>query len=486
MKGATPRGPRLVDTRSNGVNPTALDRPRVLIGLFVVTATGLMLFGGTLGSCGILILAVGLAYLLYRRFPVTYVSFVWWLFFLVCFARRVIDYRSGYSDQNVILATPLLAAMVCAPALFEQRVLWKLPIALPFVLGFASALYGLGVGVLCIPAKTLLVSTIGWFAPLIFGFFILSEFLDGERREAHIHSLSRTFCWGILIMGAYGIYQYVVAPAWDVLWMNDSAMGSIGSPEPFGIRVFGTMNGPGPFAYAIVAGLMLVLCRRGLLSAVAGALGVGALLLTSVRAAWAALAVGLLLFLIREKKYRARALLAISLVGVCIAVAFTFPPARQTIQDRLQSFTDLHDDASYQDRTSGYSEMLPYAEDSPFGSGLGTMDAKFQDDTSLGTRDSGIWEILLSLGWIGGAVQFVALGLLVFRAWPWGEDSTPIDTAAACISIGLLSQMALGSVNMGVTGLTIWSFGAMAMARFGPLESPSRKGAPWIPDPAAA
>jgi hypothetical protein len=445
-----------------------------------------MLFGGTLGSIGILVLAVGLAYLLYRRFPVTYVSFVWWLFFLVCFARRVIDYRSGYSDQNVILATPLLAAMVCVPTLIERRFIWKLPIALPFVLGFASALYGLGVGFLCIPPKTLLISTLGWFAPLIFGFFMLAEFLDGERREAHIHSLLRTFCWGTLVMGAYGIYQYVTAPGWDALWMNDSGMGSIGSPEPFAIRVFSTMNGPGAFAYALMAGLLLVVCRRGTLSAIAGALGVGALLLSSVRAAWAALAVGLVLFLIREKKYRAHVLLAISLTGACVAIAFAFPPARQTIQDRFQTFTDLHDDTSYQERTAGYSEMLPYAEDSPLGSGLGTMDAKFQNDTSLGTRDSGIWEILLSLGWIGGTVYFLALGLLVFRAWPWGEDCTPAETAAACISIGLLSQLALGSVNMGVTGLTIWSFGAMAMARFGAVESRSRKGAPWVPDPAAA
>jgi O-antigen ligase len=342
------------------------------------------------------------------------------------------------------------------------------------------------VGLLCLPAKTLLVSGLGWFAPLVFGFFVFSECFYGKRREAHLQALLQTFCWGILLMGAYGIYQYVAAPPWDALWMTDTGMSSIGSPEPFAIRVFSTMNGPGALAYALAAGLVLVLCRGGWLSAIAGAMGFAALLLSSVRAAWAALVIALVLFLIHQKKYFAQVLLAVVLVGASLATAAgIFPSARQSIEDRFSTLTDLHDDTSYQDRTAGYSEMLPYMEDSPFGSGLGTMDALFQDNTSLGTRDSGVWEIVLSLGWIGASVYFLALVSLVVLAWPRGEDSTPAETAAACITIGLLCQLVLGSVMVGVTGVTIWSFGAMAMARFAAAESRSRKGARWLPDPAA-
>lgn len=465
---------------------STFDQPTVLLVLFAVTTLGFMVLGGMIASCGILILSVGVAWLLYRRFPVAYVSFVWWLAFLVCFVRRLIDFRSGYFNQNVLLAAPLLAAMVCAPTLFERRVLWRQPIALPFVLGFASLLYGLGVGLLCLPARPLLVSSIGWFSPMIFGFYLLSEFVCANRGEEHIHSLTQTFCWGMLLMGAYGIYQYVTAPPWDALWMTGTEMNSIGTPEPFMVRVFSTMNAPGPLAYALVSGLLLVFCRGGILSAVSAALGFAALLLTSVRASWLAFSIALVLFLFKERKYARRVIIAGALAVAAFAGGLVVPPVRPAIENRMQTFTDLNDDASYQDRTEGYSQMLPYAEESPFGTGLGTMDAKFQEDTSLGARDSGIWEIFLSLGWIGGLVYLTALGLMVFRAWPRGTASAPFETAAACVSIGLLCQLPLGSVTLGVIGLTIWSFGAIAMARFAPAELRSRKGAPWLPDPASA
>jgi O-antigen ligase len=431
-------------------------------------------------------LAAGVAYLLYLRSPVVYASVVWWLFFLTCFVRRIIDYRSGFSDQNVVLAAPLVAAMVCAPTLLTQRHLWKLPIALPFVLAFASALYGICVGVLCIPPKILLESSLQWIPPLVFGFFMFAECISAEKREAHMKSLRQTFKWGLLIMGAYGIYQYVVMPPWDALWMTGSGMGSIGSPEPFGMRVFSTMNGPGVLGYTLAAGLVLIVSERNLFSYCAGAVGLCALLLSSVRAAWAMLVIALFLFLLREKKYIARVLLGIIALGLVAMAAVAISPARDSIQDRFSSFTDLRDDTSYQERTEGYSQLLPYALDAPFGSGLGTMDAHFQGNISLGTRDSGLWEIVLSLGWIGGLVYLLALARLAFSAWQHTRKCTEEYTAIACIVLGLLSQIAMGSMMLGFTGLAIWSFGAMAMARSALHESTSRRETVWLPDPAAA
>jgi hypothetical protein len=92
------------------------------------------------------------------------------------------------------------------------------------------------------------------------------------------------------------------------------------------------------------------------------------------------------------------------------------------------------------------------------------MEAEFAGKTSLGTRDSGFWEIALSLGWVAGSVYLAALALLAWNVWQPGFSRTTTEVIAACITIGLLSQLLLGSVMLGVTGSAIWMFAGIAMA----------------------
>lgn len=455
-----------------------------VIGTTIAVIAALTFLGGAPGRYGIPMVSMVAAWYLYRKAPVVYVSFVWWLFFLICFIRRFIDYRSGYSDQSVVLAAPAVAALVCFPTLFRRMDVWKLRSALPFVFGITATVYGIAVGFLCLPKRPLMISALGWVPPLVFGFFLFSEFVTGESKRDHLRYLERTFCWGALLMGAYGIYQYLVAPAWDTLWMNSCGMGSIGSPEPFQIRVFSTMNAPGPLGYTL-AGALLLLFRRGYLSIIGGGLGFVALLLSNVRAAWAAVAIALILLAIREKRYIKRVLVGAVVMTICVSAITLIGPIKEALQHRFQSFTDIEDDASYQDRTGGYEEMIPYVLQDPLGTGLGTMDTLFQDKTSLGSRDSGIWEILLSLGWVGGALYFLALGTLVWKAWTYEEGKTPTEEMAGCIAIGLICQLELGSVMIGVTGVEIWSFGALAMARLGMHEYQKRNRVEWVNEPAA-
>jgi hypothetical protein len=429
----------------------------------VAAIVALALFGGGMARYAIPVVTTIAAYQLLRKSPTVYVSYVWWLFFLICFVRRIIDLRSGFSEMNVILAAPYLAALVCAPTVFSRSDIWRLRTSVPFLLAFTASLYGLCAGVLSIPAKTLAVAALGWFSPLIFGFYILTEMISPSRREAHLEMLERTFCWGALIMGCYGVYQFLTAPRWDTLWMTETGMGSIGSPEPFAIRVFSTMNGPGALAYALVAGLLLVLVRRRATSFVAAGAAFSALMLSSVRAAWASLAVGLVLFALKEKRYLPRLVAASGILVAFAAGVMLITPLRERVQSRFASFSDMRNDTSYQERTSGYEEMLDYAADTPLGYGLGALEAKFDGKTSLGTRDSGIWEILLSLGWIGGAVYFVALGALAWTAWSRRGGNRPIYSAATCITIALLAQLPMGTV-VGITGMTIWTFAAIAIA----------------------
>jgi hypothetical protein len=476
--------PSSPEASSHPAEPVVSKETAWVIGATTVAVAALTFLGGTPGRYGIPMLTTAAAWYLYRRAPVAYVSFVWWLLFLICFIRRFIDYRSGYSDQSVVLAAPLLAALVCFPSVLRRQDVWKLRSSIPFLLGLTACLYGVTVGFLCLPKRALLISALSWFPPLILGFFVFSEFVTGERNRDHLEYLERTFCWGALLMGAYGLIQYLVAPAWDVLWMNHSGMGSIGSPEPFQIRVFSTMNAPGALGYTL-AGALLLLFRRGMLPAIAGGLGFVALLLSNVRAAWAAVAIALILLAVRERRYIKRLMIGAALMTVCVSAITVIAPIREALQHRFQSFTDIEDDSSYEARSNGYEEMIPYIQQDPLGNGLGTMDTLFQDKTSLGSRDSGIWEILLSLGWIGGGVYFVALGILAWRSWQHAEGKTPTETLAGCISIGLICQLGLGSVMIGVTGIEIWSFAAIAMARLGMNEFRAQNRVEWANDPAA-
>jgi hypothetical protein len=439
-----------------------------MLAVFIIATLALVLLGGAVARLAIPLLSAGTAYVLYRRAPVVYVSFVWWLWFLICLLRRLVDYRSGFAESNPVLAAPFLAALVCIPALLQRREIWKRRSSWPFVLAFSSVLYGLAVGLLAIPKKLLLTSALGWLAPLVFGFYIYAELAMSERREAHIDCLQKTFIWGSLIMGCYGIVQFVAPPPWDIQWMLATqtawpGLGSIGTPEPFGLRVFSTMNGPGAFALTLVPSLVLVINRKGWLPVLAGIAGCGALLLSSVRTAWIAVCFAMLLLALRNRKYMMRLMFGSAVLGICLIGAMTLEPVRDTLQSRFQSFTNIEDDTSFQDRMSGSGRMVAYVAEEPLGMGLGTMEANFLGKTPLGPRDSGLWEILLSLGWAGGLAYLGALALLVWNSCRPGVPRSTTEMVAGCITAGLISQLLLGSVMTGVAGCTIWVFAAIAM-----------------------
>lgn len=60
-----------------------------------------------------------------------------------------------------------------------------------------------------------------------------------------------------VVVGSYGIFQFLVLPEWDRNWMISSGLNSIGQPQPLLVRVFGTAESPGPYANFI--GLAVVL-----------------------------------------------------------------------------------------------------------------------------------------------------------------------------------------------------------------------------------
>ena len=58
-------------------------------------------------------------------------------------------------------------------------------------------------------------------------------------------AMRSTFAVALPPLALYGVYQFVRIPAWDAAWMINADLKSIGSPMPYLVRVFGTLNTPG-------------------------------------------------------------------------------------------------------------------------------------------------------------------------------------------------------------------------------------------------
>ena len=116
---------------------------------------------------------------------------------------------------------------------------------------------------------------------------------------------------GRSMFGGYGIYQFFFLAPWDAFWMRVVQMDSIGRPAPFEVRIFGTLNSPGPYADMLAASLLVALGASGRLPWLAGMPAVVALLLSLVRAAWVGYAAGLFLLLARMDMSKRAKLIAV-------------------------------------------------------------------------------------------------------------------------------------------------------------------------------
>lgn len=439
----------------------------VMIGvaLFVVTGLGLGLGGGLRLAFPAVAMVAG-AYL-YWRYPVHYVGFTWWIWMLSPFIRRLVDWQSGPVDPSPVLLAPVLVSFVAGAGLLRHGLRSVREGGLPFVLAFAGVLYGLGVGLLRSNFDyTLAQPMLTWLTPIFIGFHLFVHWREYPRYR---QVLQRTFLWGALVMGVYGVAQFLVAPVWDRLWMASLGHGSFGLAEPLEIRVFSTLNAPGPFAIVMMAALLLLFSVRSWLRLPAAVAGYLAFLLSITRSAWIGWVVGFVALLL-TMEWRARARLLI--VGLVLAAAVvplaTLPPFEEALTPRLQSLTRPKEDVSLGVRLEGYGRYLRDALDDPLGKGIGVMDREYgvaQDSEEVGPHDSAIIELLLSLGFPGTAFYGLGLLLLLFGLRP--QRATRGDAfvdAARAIGVAMFVEQFFGSVILGVMGVVLWGFCGVVLA----------------------
>jgi O-Antigen ligase len=396
--------------------------------------------------------AVGL--FLYYRYPILYFGFSWWLWFLCPLLRRLIDDRIGYTDGSPILLAPYLYLAPTLITVWRYLPKSKYYETLPFALPIVGTLYSFAIALVLRSPSVAIKALLDWLIPVSFGYYV---FMNWREYPNYSKNIQRVFVWGILIMGIYGVYQYIVAPSWDILWLVSSGQSEtgIGIPGPFNLRVWSTLNSVEPFSGYMAAGLLLLFHRSGILNIAASVTGYCSLLLTLTRSAWIGYLVGLLALVMSLKpKHQTRILITVALLVIMVIPLASMEQFSENINSRIDTISNIQEDGSSKARQSIYADNLFVGLTNPIGDGIGG-DA----------YDSGILNILRNLGWAGSILYG---GGMFMGSWQLFKDSdAKSDPLAMSIRAGLVSCLARLPMNnpmVGSSGIVLWGFIAIAMA----------------------
>jgi len=440
----------------------------------LVTAT---IFGGLLFlaawmksahllAIGFVPVATMVAIYLYRYHPTLYLGFNWWVWILTPFARRFIEIKSGYVSTSPILLAPYLVTLPClytlllhAPKLMRRNLF-------PFALCLASLCYAYIIGIVSTGIAAASYGLLVWFVPLLLGFHFAMQW---DIYPAMRNVMRKTIVITVLFMGVYGVYQFLRPLPWDLFWIYAAHMTVLGNPQPMQFRVFSTLNSPAPFAVIMMASLLVVVSQRSKLSWLAMGAGATALLLTTVRTAWLAWALGFLIFAWYVPfRSVSRIVLPLISLGVVVGVVTAFTPLGDVIVARFASFGTLNSDFSLHERANLYAAITDRVLNTPLGEGMGGTGpaATMSQGAALQNMDSGLLDIVFSLGWFGGLVYVIGLIALVMFALQVREvRGDYFDLSLRAAALATLSILPSFNPLVGVDGIVFWGFLGLCIAR---------------------
>jgi len=431
-----------------------------VIFLFIFV-TIILLVAGAIGSKLLSILfplgAFVVAWHLYFRHPFLYIGFVWWLIFLTPFVRRLADFRSGaFTDANPLLIAPTLAILVAANTMYFNLPKSREQGTIPFVLAIASVMYGYCVGLLN-PSATPLKATLaclGWLTPIIFGYHL---YVNWRRYPEYSQTIQKIFLWASLIVGVYGVYQYVVAPEWDRLWLVGSGMNSsAGSPVPYGMRVWSTLNSPGPFADMMSTALLVLFSSKSPFVAPAAVAGIFSFLFSAVRTGWLGWLGGMVFYIFSLKsKQQIRLIIILIAISAMVIPLATIEPFSTKITARFSTLGNVGNDNSAQIRQAIYQDFFESGIYNFIGDGLGVND----------TVDAGILSFILDLGWIGTIPYLGSLLLGVILLFINLKKYSDLFINISCaVLIKSIAFFLAARATAGIHGVIIWTFLSMGLA----------------------
>jgi hypothetical protein len=415
-------------------------------------------------------LAFMIAIVLFVRFPAAYLVHVWWLWFLTPFVRRLVDFHSGWTEFSPIMLAPYVASLLMIVTLIRflprlnQRDMF--PFA-PVLVGLALAY---PIGIMNSGFSPATFDALNWFLPVFMGIHIAFSWRSYEKLKV---STEQVFLLGAAVIGSYGIYQFFFLAPWDAFWMRVVQMDSIGKPAPYEVRIFGTLNSPGPYANMLASALLVALGTRGRLPLIAGMPTVVALLLSLVRGAWVGFAAGLFILVAKmDMSKRAKLVAVVVLTIVSALPLLSIDRVASTVTTRLETMvgSEAKEDQSYKDRIEFFQSFVMDALSNPFGMGIGAtgVATKFSNNGQMGEHgvvDSGVLEVPFVLGWLGAILYISGIALLVTqtlqRRWSQADG---FATVADAVALSILVQMIFSNSLTGFTGTLFWGFIGFSIA----------------------
>ena len=408
---------------------------------------------------------VGLA--LYSLNPPLYAGFIWWLCFLSPLVRRLADFNGSYTVPSPILLAPYLAILVCFPSFVQKIPKTIHKGGMPFVLATFGILYSYLVGCVIGSPFSATQGFLEWLSPILFGFYF---FLNWRSYQQNKEITQKAFIWGVLVMGIYGIYQYLVAPSWEQFWLvhfigKDAATITLlgtpfGTPEPLGIRVWSTMNGPYTFASFIIPGLLFLLNYSGPTQPLISAVGYLSFLLSLSRTAWIGWFISMSAFFVTLKPNQQLRFIVLVVVALLAIIPLTIAgPFSELLTSRIESLFNLAGDGSGAERAETYQALLSRALTSFLGYGLGNI-----PDVGA-VLDSAILLILFEFG-LFGAIPYLS-GLLLSVLSNNNSKLAKTDTflgVSKSFVFGSLFMFPLAPILNTETAIALWGFIGLKLA----------------------
>ncbi len=435
-----------------------------ILSLVFFTTICIMAGAGSILRPIYIVMSFAVGVFLYLQYPILYVGFTWWMWFITPFVSRIIDYRSTFDESRLILVSPYLVTLITLHTLLKHLPRSLPQGGLPFVLAFLGVGYGFLIGIIKTSPMTAGRGVLDWLTPIVFGFYLFINWHDYPKYRQNIQ---RAFIWGVLVTGVYGIYQYLVAPEWDRFWLISTKLTSMGHPEPLSLRVWSTMASPAPFAAMMLAGLVLLFTSKEFLRIPATAAGALSFLLTTVRTLWGGWFVAIIIMVGSLKaNLQMRLIMTILIMALCVVPLTTIEPFSDTIVSRFQSFSNLDKDDSARVRTKIYEHGVNSAITNYLGNGVGnTFIVNKKGILEPLVVDSGILETFFTLGWFGAIFYLGGMILLVYTLFQssWFRFD-PFMAAARGIGIGMVTTLAGNSGMLAFAGMVLWGFLGIALA----------------------
>ena len=406
--------------------------------------------------------------LLYFARPEMYLGFTFWIWFITPFMRRIVDYQMGeFSPVSLVMLSPYLISAFAGLSFLRFGLLLKKPLYRPYLLMMAGVMYGFIIGLLKNGAFAATFNLMEWICPLLIGFHVLVHWRTYPQHKSVIRS---TFTLGVILLGVYGIIQWIMPAPWDRFWMVESGMTSIGHPEPFRVRVFSMLNAPGPFAMTMMSGLLILFDAKSVGARAAMVPGYVSFLLAMVRGAWGGWLLALF-FVVSKMTGKMR----VRLIGLLVLAAMLIVPLQfigpastgaEVVGNRMNTIGDLQEDGSFKHRMAMYQTRAKSFVLNPVGEGLGFIGGGSRNDEGQ-TRnlDSGILALFAALGWVGTGLYVTGVVLFfmaILKNRPWNGDQLAILLTGICISYMFLMLFANQVISL--KGVMIFSFLSLSLS----------------------